>query len=164
MTLLRALLGVALAFASAPLFAPVSAQELRPKEVSGRASVVDGDTLRIGLAVVRLWGVDAPEIETCRAATVPMRPFCGTPHAETSRQSLERIAGTGDIVCREVNRDSFGQMMGECFAGRVNIGVEQIRSGNAVGWPTYLRQDTQRSVAFNAAEAEAKAARRGVWQ
>ena len=55
-------------------------------------------------------------------------------------------------------------MMGECFAGRVNIGVEQVRSGNAVGWPSYLRQDAQRSVAFNAAEAEAKAARRGVWQ
>ncbi len=162
MPTMRSLLCAALL--SLALSAPAPAQELRPKEVSGRASVVDGDTLRIGLAVVRLWGVDAPEIDTCRAATVPMKEFCGTPQAEVSRQSLERIAGTGDVVCREVNRDSFGQMMGECFAGRVNIGVEQIRSGNAVGWPSYLRQDAQRSVAFNAAEAEAKAARRGVWQ
>ncbi|MSP20022.1 MAG: thermonuclease family protein [Alphaproteobacteria bacterium] len=115
---------------------PAVAQELRPKEVSGRAVVVDGDTMRVGLAVIRLWGVDAPEITSCRAATEPMKPFCGTAQAETSRTSLERIIGTVEVRCTEVTRDSFGQMMGECFAGRTNIGLEQIRSGNAVAWPT----------------------------
>ncbi len=145
---------------------PAGAQgELRPKEVSGPAVVVDGDTLRVGISVVRLWGVDAPEISNCTSPTVPMKPFCGTPQAETSRTSLERIIGNATQVrCTEVTRDSFGQMMGECFVGRVNIGLEQIRSGNAVAWPSYLRQNAQKAPAYTAAEAEAEAARRGVWR
>ncbi len=120
--------------------------------------------MRVGLAVIRLWGVDAPEITSCRAATEPMKPFCGTAQAETSRTSLERIIGTVEVRCTEVTRDSFGQMMGECFAGRTNIGLEQIRSGNAVAWPTYLKQNAQKAPQYNAAEAEAQSARRGVWR
>ncbi|MBM3507340.1 MAG: hypothetical protein FJX64_06385 [Alphaproteobacteria bacterium] len=99
-----------------------------------------------------------------RSSIAANQPFCGTPRAEASRESLERIIGARDVVCREVNRDSFGQMMGECFVGRTNVGVEQIRAGHAFGWPSYLRQNAQLAVAYTAAEAEAKAPRRGLWQ
>ena len=51
--------------------------------------------------------------------------------------------------------------MGECFVGRVNIGLEQIRSGNAIAWPSYLRQNAQKAPAYTAAEAEAEARREG---
>jgi len=138
--------------------------ERRPKEKAGKATVVDGDTLRVGLAVVRLWGVDAPELYECQSATVPMKPFCGKLPAETSRMHLEAQASRGEVICREVTRDSFGQMVGECFVGKVNLGLEQIRAGHAVGWPSYLRQNATLSPPYAAAEAEARAARRGVWQ
>jgi endonuclease YncB( thermonuclease family) len=163
-TLRPLLCSLLLALAAGSAFAPVLAQELRPKEVSGAAVVLDGDTIRVGLAVVRLWGVDAPEITSCRAATVPMQPFCGGPKADQSLESLARIIGNREIVCREVNRDSFRQMMGQCFIGRTNVGVEQIRSGFAVGWPSYLRQNAELALPYTAAEAEARSARRGFWQ
>jgi endonuclease YncB( thermonuclease family) len=39
-----------------------------PGELTGRASIIDGDTLEIHGVRIRLWGIDAPEItQLCRA-------------------------------------------------------------------------------------------------
>ena len=52
----------ATAFLSLDLVAPGAG-------ISGKASVADGDTLRIGSERIRLHGIDAPEsAQNCRAA------------------------------------------------------------------------------------------------
>ena len=52
------------ALAVLALASPVSAQD-----IIGTATVIDGDTLRIGATTIRLYGIDAPEKrQTCRSA------------------------------------------------------------------------------------------------
>ena len=58
-----------------------------PSSISGLARVVDGDTVAIGLTVVRLKGVDAPE----------MRQVGG---AHAKQVMLEGIVGDGPLTCQ----------------------------------------------------------------
>jgi endonuclease YncB( thermonuclease family) len=62
--------------ATAVMISPAAAVEAG--EIIGRASVVDGDTLDIHGARVRLWGIDAPETDQlCRGDdSLPYR--CGS--------------------------------------------------------------------------------------
>jgi endonuclease YncB( thermonuclease family) len=55
---------------------------------SGTAHVVDGDTLRVGTELVRLSGVDAPELsQRCGPKAAPVA--CGTLAADWLRTRLE---------------------------------------------------------------------------
>jgi endonuclease YncB( thermonuclease family) len=48
---------------------PARAQAAADDEITGYPTVVDGDTLDFGGRAVRLFGIDAPELDqTCRAA------------------------------------------------------------------------------------------------
>jgi endonuclease YncB( thermonuclease family) len=61
-----------LANAAPVLLAPVAlsliaATAVSAAELTGQASVVDGDTIEIRSAKIRIWGIDAPESDqTCR--------------------------------------------------------------------------------------------------
>ena len=59
-------------------------------EITGRASIVDGDTLEIHGTRIRLWGIDAPESnQLCRGSdSLPYR--CGGKAAPISTPSLGR--------------------------------------------------------------------------
>jgi len=49
-------------------------------------------------------------------------------------------------------------LVAEVFAGGVNLGLEQVRAGQAVEYRKYCGVP-----AYRMAEAESRAARRGVW-
>lgn len=116
----------------------------------GAARVVDGDTLVIGDARLRLISIDAPEgAQTCRDAQ--QREYdCGR---EATRE-LERLIGRREVSCSGEKRDRYGRALVICLAGAVNLNAELVRSGWAV---TYLGRD------FEGEEAEARKARRGMW-
>src|SRR5215212_9917798 len=79
------------------------------REKEGRASVADGDTLRLQGVAIRLKGIDAPELhQTCSLDGRPYR--CG----ETSREALaERVAGR-PVACRIEGRDRYGRSLARC--------------------------------------------------
>ena len=57
-------------------------------DITGLARVVDGDTIWIGEAKIRLWGIDAPESgQTCHRDGQPWR--CG----EAATEALRRLIG-----------------------------------------------------------------------
>jgi micrococcal nuclease len=119
-------------------------------EITGRVIAVhDGDTISV-LAVgrplrVRLASIDAPER--------------GQPFANASRHALEsRVAGR-DVVVVERGRDGYGRVLGRVYADGVDVNAEQVRSGYAWVFRRF-RPDAQ----LVALEAEAKAARRGLWR
>ena len=116
----------------------------------GAARVVDGDTLAIGDARLRLIAIDAPEgAQTCRDAQ--QREYdCGR---EASRE-LERLIGGREVSCSGEKRDRYGRALVVCSVGGVNLNAELVRSGWAV---TYLGHDFERQ------EAEARQAQRGLW-
>ncbi len=123
---------------------PAAAETLLGRVVS----VQDGDTLTVRVAgqrvKVRLAGIDAPERN---------QPF-----GEQSRQSLSRMAlnRTASVAVRKI--DDYGRTIGVVTVAGLNVEAEQVRRGLAWVYRQY-RHDPQ----LLALEAEAKAARRGLW-
>ena len=120
--------------------------------IEGRASVTDGDTLTVGATRIRLHGIDAPEREqTCR--DVASRDYrCG--HA--AAMALSDRIGQQTVSCEERDVDRYGRIVAVCFAGSLELNRWLVQQGLAVAYRRYSRD-------YVAAEAEAKAARRGLW-
>jgi endonuclease YncB( thermonuclease family) len=81
-------------------------------DVSGRAVIVDGDTIEVAGERVRLHGIDAPESrQLCSVGGSDWR--CG----ESAALALEHEAGDRTIVCKGNERDRYGRIIAVCFAG-----------------------------------------------
>lgn len=143
---------LALVTSAAALQSPASAAE----PITGRASVVDGDTIDVAFRRVRLRGVDAPESwQTCRdEAGEEYR--CGAAAASALDAFL---ASSRPITCRPVDRDEYGRTVGDCFReDGASVSEWMVRSGWALDWPRYSKG------AYADEQAEAKAARAGMWR
>lgn len=120
---------------------------------SSQVHVVDGDTLKVGAETVRLWGVDAPEgRQTCRDGKGAAY-LCG----EVARDHLRELTRGAPVTCQKRDRDGYGRLVGQCWASGRDLGGAMVRSG----WAVEYRQFSGGSYAQ--AEAEARAARRGLW-
>ena len=120
--------------------------------LSGAARVIDGDTLEIRAARIRLHGIDAPEsAQRCRAAgrTWP----CGR---EATRALSGRIAGR-TVVCEERDRDRYGRSVAVCQAAGEDVNAWMVAAGWAFAYRKYSRS-------YVAGERAAKAAGRGIWR
>ncbi len=120
---------------------------------TGRFTAMDGDSLRKGEQEYRLHAIDAPEFaQTCLRADGRNYP-CG----RDAREQLARLIGSGPLSCRILETDRYRRMVAECQAGTLNVNEEMVRSGWAIAYRRH-GQD------YAAAEAEARKARRGLWQ
>ena len=128
--------------------APVEAQRVR--------QVIDGDTMTVsGVGVVRLIGVDAPE------KTGSYRQ--SEPFGDAATRCLKSLV-EGQVVRLEYDgprKDKFNRTLAYVVLpdGRT-ANEEVIRAGFA---ETYRRFDFAKKPQFQAAEREAKAAKRGMW-
>jgi len=132
------------AFANDPLF-----------ELSGTAKVIDGDHLSLDGMTIGLWGIDAP---------LPIQPCvkdgqefaCG----RDAMRSLEKLVQGKTVVCKEErDPDNFRRRMlrwGRCTVDGVDLSAEQARMGMAIAL-------SDQSQDYVAQEAEAKAAKLGIW-
>jgi len=117
--------------------------------LSGHPTVVDGDTLRLGGERVRLLGIDAPELaQQCTDAAG--KPWaCG----EAARRAMLDLVGTGSANCTAEEHDRYGRILAHCQVGTADLSESMIRAGMAISDGDYLL-----------AEAEARNAKRGIWQ
>jgi endonuclease YncB( thermonuclease family) len=119
---------------------------------TARVSVVDGDTLAMGGERLRLHGMDAPESrQPCQRNG---RSYdCGREATET----LAAIIGRGVVACRQLDTDQYGRRIVRCHTEQgADIGADMVRRGWAIAFRRY-------SLDYLAQEAEARAARRGLW-
>ncbi|MGH6816831.1 MAG: thermonuclease family protein [Hyphomicrobiaceae bacterium] len=137
---------------SSLLAVAVSLVEGKPK-LSGSGRAIDGDTLVVGGTRVRLKGIDAPELHQVCGRREGGSWRCGL----ESARALARMIEGRTVVCADHGRDPYGRTLGVCFADRVEINAEMVRRGLAWAFVRYSR-------AYVKAEAEARAARRGIWQ
>lgn len=115
--------------------------------LEGRARVVDGDTLSVGDARVRLTGIDAPELDqTCGEGGTAWA--CG----QAARSFLDRIAGDTDVSCRRSGRDRYGRTLATCSVAGRDIGKAIVDAGWAVA-----------DLSYGLDQAEAQAQKRGIW-
>ncbi len=144
-----ALFGLLLASSSAFGQSPGSQQPIQ-----GKARIIDGDTLEIGIDRFDLYGIDAPEEDqTCERGGAQWR--CGLEATFAMAALLE----THWISCRRRGVDAGGNLTADCRIGGpkgISVNEEFVRRGWALVRPPSAGE-------FAAAEREAKAAQVGLW-
>jgi endonuclease YncB( thermonuclease family) len=122
-------------------------------EISGRATAIDGDSLRIGSSEIRLRGIDAPEgRQNCQ------RDGRDWPCGREAAAALRRLLEPGPLTCRVDRRDQHGRNLAVCSNGSGDINARMVADGWAVAY------DRGNDVLYVREEQEARRARRGVWQ
>lgn len=124
--------------------------------VTGRASVVDGDTIEIAGQRIRLNGVDAPESwQRCDDAQ-GQSYRCG----RAAALGLDAfLAASRPTSCQPVDRDRYGRLVAICHrADGRDVGEWLVENGYAVDWTRYSNG------AYSQTQEVAKAVGRGIWQ
>lgn len=113
-------------------------------------SIQDGDTLTVLVSRqqirVRLVEIDAPE----------RKQAFGT----RSRQSLAELCAGKDARVESKGEDRYGRTLGRVICDGTDANAEQVRRGMAWVFERYA----PRASPLYAVQAEARAARRGLWQ
>lgn len=123
--------------------------------IAGSARVTDGDTLVIASQKVRLLGLDAPEgSQVCQRDGRAWR--CG----DDATAALRGLVAGRSVTCDVKGRDRYQRALAVCTAGDVDVAREMVRSGLAVA---YYPARGVRGPSYEAEEAEAEAAQRGLW-
>lgn len=123
--------------------------------LTGRASVIDGDTIEIHGRRIRLYGIDAPEsAQLCRdRAAKSFR--CGATSAAALADFLKVSSPTR---CEFIDGDRYGRFVGNCFrADGSSVQELLVRSGWAMDWPRYSNGT------YAVYQEAAKAERIGIW-
>ena len=121
-------------------------------DLTGRARVIDGDTIEVGTARIRLFGVDTPEsAQHCMSSG--RRWPCG----QQATQALAGHIGGRSVACEERDRDRYGRIVAVCRHAGQDVNAWLVREGWAMAYRRY-------STAYVGEEAAAKAAQRGVWR
>ena len=151
MMLFRYMIKAASHIMAASLLAIAVAVPSEAQSISGEARAADGDSLVIADQRIRLFGIDAPELDqTCDRDGSTWR--CG----EVSKAKLAELIAGQRLECRGQGVDQYGRVLAICSGryGEVNrIMVEQ-------GWAVAFRQYSD---AYAAEELRAKAAHQGLW-
>ena len=94
-----------------------------PVTYSGRASVIDGDNIRIDGRNIRLVAINAPELpKGCRVYR--SRQEC----RDRSSDALHERVGGKQISCSKVGRDRFGRVLGICYHDGVELNMWLIEN------------------------------------
>ncbi|MGX9357454.1 thermonuclease family protein [Roseobacteraceae bacterium S113] len=106
-------------------FNPVGAWHVHERKViSGHAYITDGDTITVQKTQIRLYGIDAPELN---------HPF-----GIKAKWALHALC-KGQVITAEVTAiDKFGRTVARCCLpdGR-DLSAEMVKLGMAIDWPKY---------------------------
>jgi endonuclease YncB( thermonuclease family) len=123
-------------------------------EIAGSPRIVDGRTLEVAGQKVRLFGIDAPDLDqVCRHGGRDYQ--CG----KVARAALWDLVAGLEVSCTPEAEapGPDGSIAASCTAGDRNLNESMV----AAGWALADRDATERYVA---AEADARKARQGLWK
>lgn len=122
-------------------------------DLTGRASIIDGDTIEIHGKRIRLWGIDAPEHDQlCRGDdSLPYR--CGAKAAN----ALDQFIGPRTVACVPVDTDRYGRTVATCSVAGVDLAKWLVGHGHALDWPRYSKGKYEQE------QREAEKAEIGIW-
>lgn len=119
---------------------------------TGRAFIIDGDTLKINGTKIRLIGVDAPEISQ-KCKTHGHVENCG----EIVKLRLVQATSGEITTCYSHGKDFYGRILAECYVNDININKWLLREGLAV---YYYNKDFK---SYKILETLAKEEKVGLW-
>jgi len=132
--------------AGLPLFAST-------QEVSGRATALSGDTLRIGEDVVRLTGIEAPGAgQRC-----PWRGNKSWRCGAAARLALAKLVRRRSITCEVADTNAASVRLGTCQVDDKDLGAELVKDGNVFAEQGLLAP-------YKDLEQQARSARIGIWR
>lgn len=120
------------------------------QDVAGRVvAIADGDTLTVLTAAQQQVRVRLAEIDTPEAAQ---------PYGSRARQELSELAFGKDVQVVVQDIDRYGRTVGRVRVSGQDVNVEMVRRGAA-----WVYRQYSRDVSLLTVEAEARAARQGLW-
>ena len=119
---------------------------------SGPARVYDGRTLVIGDETVRLYGIDAPDLDQTCTANGKTYP-CGN----IARTALLDLTAGARVDCTLRGKDDEGRLVALCLADGFDLSLNMVHTG----WAVADRGVTARYVVT---EDKARLAGRGLWR
>ncbi len=121
--------------------------------ISGKARIIDGDTIEVAGTRIRLEGIDAPERgQECQDSLG--QPYdCG---ATTVRTLVDLTKGQ-PVTCEAVGKDRFWRTLAVCrLPSGLDLNAELVRQGRAVAFRRYSER-------YVGEEDEARRAGAGLW-
>ena len=90
----------------------------------GPSYVVDGDTIIVNKMSIRLFGIDAPEIEH--------------PYGINAKWDMFDLCKGQEITVHVTDSDDYGRIVANCYLpdGR-DLSAEKVKIGHAIDWPKY---------------------------
>ncbi|HSD92690.1 MAG TPA: thermonuclease family protein [Methyloceanibacter sp.] len=130
--------------------------EVPPFGPGAKIVSVDGDTLRAANGEeYRLFGIDAPELHQSCTESSGKSWLCG----RAAKAKLTTLIKSGNVACEARAKDRFGRVVAVCSAeGVPDIGEQMVRDGYAIDLGGGAGNP------YRDAEAEAEAAKRGIWR
>ncbi len=121
-------------------------------KIAGQASVNDGDGLYVDGTVIRLFGIDAPEVGQYCKRPDGSKYRCG----QYATVALDRLVQGHRVVCEVKTHDRYHRSISVCRAGGKDLGEEMVAAGWAVAYRHY-------SDDYVAAEDRAHRSKAGIW-
>jgi endonuclease YncB( thermonuclease family) len=120
-------------------------------DIVGKARMIDGDTIDIAGSRIRLQGIDAPETDQTCTDTSNRKWLCGR---AATRALIALIAGR-PLKCETSGLDRYRRVLAVCaLPDGSDVNAWMVRQGWALAYY---------SDAYRGEEAEAHAAKRGIW-
>ena len=118
--------------------------------------VSDGDTITVldrenNQHKIRFQGIDAPESKQA--------------YGQAAKENLSRMIFGKEVKVVWSKMDKYGRVVGKILLDGRDINIEQIKAGYAWHYKSYAReQPPEDRLSYAAAEQEARAGKRGLWQ
>jgi endonuclease YncB( thermonuclease family) len=120
-------------------------------DLTGKPAIIDGDTIEIAGQRIRLHGIDAPESrQLCSLGGKLWQ--CG----KDATDVLAKLISRRPVTCQERDQDRYGRIVAICYAGGEDLNAQMVLQGLALAYRRYSRDYVDE-------EADAQAARRGIW-
>jgi endonuclease YncB( thermonuclease family) len=120
-----------------------------------RIEAPDGDTLRVDGTEYRIFGIDAPELHQACEDADGKTWRCG----RLAQTRLKALVARGPVTCVTRSSDRFGRHVATCCTEAVpDLGETLVREGLAINLGGRVGGP------YEGVEAEAQAAKRGIWQ
>jgi endonuclease YncB( thermonuclease family) len=123
-------------------------------EISGHATAITGDLIRVDGTLVRIEGVESPAASQPCYRQNGRRWSC----ASAARLGLSRTIRGRAITCIRTGNDAMGNVRARCtIDGTVDLSTELVRNG-------YVFATNSLFASLASKEEEARSAKAGIWQ
>lgn len=111
--------------------------------ITGKAHVIDGDTVKIDGLSIRLTGIDAPE-RNQKCFNQNETYLCGA----ASTRALKKMIGNSYIACHGWQKDIYQRLLATCYLSHQKISgkslnQKMVRAGWAVSYNGYISDENR---------------------